>query len=93
MNSLMDHFKEVLGEEKHNQILQEAEGKTYEELLHEIDELNYILEKQAAKKKEAEEYINRLLEKIVNDNLMCDLIAVLLTLKAILETDATDERA
>lgn len=32
-------FKERLGEERSNQILQEAVGKTYEELLEERDEL------------------------------------------------------
>ena len=35
---LLDLFKERLGEERANQILQEAVGKTYEELLEERDE-------------------------------------------------------
>lgn len=38
---MFDHFKAILGEERHNQLLQEAEGKTYEELLNERDELQY----------------------------------------------------
>ena len=36
---IYDFFKERLGEERANQILQEAEGKTYEELLNEKYEL------------------------------------------------------
>ena len=36
---MMEFFKERLGEERANQILQESVGKTYEEILNERDEL------------------------------------------------------
>lgn len=39
---MLEHFKEVLGEEKFNEILEESEGKTYEELLNENKQLKQI---------------------------------------------------
>ena len=57
MSNLMEHFKEILGEERHNQILQEADGRTYEELLNE----NYELK---ARVEELEEKVKRLNEEL-----------------------------
>ena len=54
---MLDHFKEILGEERHNQLLQEAEGKTYEELLNERNELQ-------ARVEELEEEAKRLNEEL-----------------------------
>lgn len=58
---MIEHFKEILGEERYNQILQEVEGKTYEELLDEIDTLqqeNQELKKQLEKKNKPQIFID-----------------------------------
>ena len=54
---MMEFFKERLGVERANQILQESVGKTYEELLDERDEL-------AARVEELENEIKQLREEL-----------------------------
>lgn len=50
-------FKERLGEERFNEILQESVGKTYEELLHERDELDERVGELEKENKELEERV------------------------------------
>ena len=46
------------------------------------------LEETSKKQKEALSYINRLIDKIVDENKTFDMLAVLMTLKTILESEA-----
>ncbi|MBR6641736.1 MAG: hypothetical protein IKL08_06050 [Clostridia bacterium] len=56
---MYEFFKERLGEERHNRILQEAVGKTYEELLEERD----ILAARVIKLEEENERLKAELEE------------------------------
>lgn len=62
--NIYDFFKERLGEERYNQLLQEAEGKTYKELLDEKYEL-------LARIEELEKENTRLREEL-EDALECE---------------------
>lgn len=41
---MFNHIKNVLGEQRFNEILEEAEGRTYEEILDELDAYEYAFE-------------------------------------------------
>ena len=61
---LLDLFKERLGEERANQILQEAVGKTYEELLEERDELAARVEELEAENERLRKIKDPVLEAV-----------------------------
>lgn len=65
---MLEHFKRILGEERYNQILQEAEGETYEELLDERDILQQENQELKEKIKGIQEERDYLFNKLSIEN-------------------------
>ena len=67
----MDHFREILGEERFNEILQYIEGLTYEELLRDRNRLKARVEELEARVEELEEE-NQILQEALEESQECE---------------------